>query len=581
MKNLSGLDSSAKRPPLKDRSSGIKLLMVSAVAAVVFTGAGGLLMYSNTQHLIETRKWLEHSHKILTNLQVESQRLDRVGYGMELYKASGDPRALRSAMSAAAALQTGAISLEALVKDNASQARHVQDLQANAQELMADVDGAATKKTTADHEIQESRSTISLLQNEERGLLGMRSDDSETSGVRSLVAGAGYLGFSMLVVIGLFGFLLRDAFRRRLFQQDLSVANGHLGATIEELERRGAEARMLKDARDELQLCMSSEEAQACTARHLEELVPGSCGAILIVNNSRNMLAATASWNDPPLADGFELGACCGLRAGRARWRKEGQSELNCTHFTGTPPQNYLCVPLAAHGETLGFAFLGFPTEEICALASRRIKLVSEMVELASMAIAGLNLRMKLESQSIRDGLTSLFNRHFMEIALERELHRAHRRGASLAVLMVDVDHFKMFNDTYGHEAGDEILRRVAGCFSQSVRSEDIVCRYGGEEFVILLPEISEDMAVERAELIRRNVSALQTSFRGSTLRQITISIGVATYPEPAKNAADLLRMADFALYEAKNSGRNQVSVAGEMVGMGMKAAAVGEAGLA
>ena len=235
-------------------------------------------------------------------------------------------------------------------------------------------------------------------------------------------------------------------------------------------------------------------------------------------------------------------------------------------HFSGTPPENYLCTPLAAHGETLGFVYLTCPTKEIADLANSRNALIEEMVELASMSIAGLNLRTKLEGESIRDALSGLFNRRFMEVALERELHRASRRNVPLAVLMLDIDHFKMFNDSFGHEAGDAVLRDVAECFNRSVRSEDVVCRYGGEEFVIILPEMSEKLALERAEHIRQAVSNLHVHFKGQSVRKISISVGIAMYPNHAKNSNDLIRLADNALYEAKHAGRNQVQVATDPV---------------
>lgn len=385
--------------------------------------------------------------------------------------------------------------------------------------------------------------------------------------MRSLLAGAGYLSLSLIVLGVLFAFLIRDAIRRRHFEEQLSLTNDHLEATIEALERRGKDASILKEARDELQLCVTSAEAQACTARHLEELVPGSSGATLIINNSRSMLEIAAVWNNPSfLADGFAPEACCGLRAGRLRWRTSGHSEINCSHFTGTPPENYVCIPLAAQGETLGFVCLMCPTQEVENLARNRISQINELVELASMAIAGLNLRAKLENQSIRDGLTRLFNRHFMAIALERELHRATRRKTPLAVLMMDVDHFKAFNDTFGHDAGDVVLREVADCFRQSVRSEDVVCRYGGEEFVLILPETNEEVAIERAEVIRDAIGRLRVQFKGEVLRSISLSIGIAMFPSPAKDAADLVRLADQALYEAKRAGRDRMHVATESV---------------
>jgi len=225
----------------------------------------------------------------------------------------------------------------------------------------------------------------------------------------------------------------------------------------------------------------------------------------------------------------------------------------------GNPPENYLCIPLAAHGDTLGILYIECPTAEADAIVANKLGSLEELAEMASMSIAGLNLRSRLEHQSIRDGLTNLFNRHFMEISLDREIRRAARNKAEFSVLMLDVDHFKLFNDTYGHEAGDNILREVAEIFRQSVRAEDIICRYGGEEFVIILPETAPDAALERSETIRQRVKEMRMRFRGEALRELTISIGVAVYPHSGDTLEEMLRASDRALYIAKQRGRNQV----------------------
>ena len=547
----------------------IPLLVLSAVGALAFTAAGGFIVYSNTQHLIEIRSWIDHSQVVLTNLQMESQRLDRIGAGMKLFQATGDTDNLESAETTAAALRDGVATLKELVRDSQSRTRRVAELGTTVQALSGALDNASRSKVVPSREIQNCRNALTAVREEEQNVLKQRSAESQNRSMRSLISGAGYLGFSLLVVIVLFAFLIRDAFRRRFFEEKLSLANDHLEATIEALERRGKEAALLKAARDELHLCVTAAEAQSCTVRHLEELVAGSCGATLIINNSRSMLEIAATWNNPStLADGFSPDACCGLRAGRVRWRTPGQSEIHCSHFIGAPPENYVCIPVAAQGETLGFVYLMCPTSEIADLAQSRLSQINELVELASMAIAGLNLRAKLENQSIQDGLTGLFNRHFMAIALERELHRAARSMTSLAVLMMDIDHFKAFNDTFGHQAGDAVLREVADCLRQEVRSEDVICRFGGEEFVILLPETNAETAIQRAEMVRHAVSRLRVHFKGEPLRQISLSIGVAMYPSAARDAADLIRLADQALYQAKRAGRNRVQGAVEAVAL-------------
>jgi diguanylate cyclase (GGDEF)-like protein len=167
------------------------------------------------------------------------------------------------------------------------------------------------------------------------------------------------------------------------------------------------------------------------------------------------------------------------------------------------------------------------------------------------MWIAGLNLRARLEEESIRDGLTDLFNRRFMEISLDRELRLAARRKGELSLLMLDIDHFKCFNDTFGHAVGDQILRGAAEVLRESVRTEDIVCRFGGEEFLVILPGMGTEPSIHRAEDIRRRVSMMHPDFEGASQEKVTISIGVSTYPQAGQTSEELVRAADRALYNA------------------------------
>jgi diguanylate cyclase (GGDEF)-like protein len=541
----------------------IALLILCALGVLALTIAGVMLVVSSTRRILATNEWIRHTHAVLDELTLDSERLDRIDVQMQLFQATHHEERFRSVLMTTVALNTGALQLQDLVRDNPPQLASSHDLLAASALLSRAVDGASTTGQIPETKLRDVRRVINVMQTREYALLDQRRTESQIWAWRPMVWGTADLGFSMLVWVILFSFLIRDAMRRRQFQERLSRANESLATTVEALGARVSEAMLLKHARDELQLCVTAQEAYACSARHLNQLVPGSSGALSIINNSRSMLITSSTWGEAEeLLDGFEAEACCGLRTGRPRWRKLGESEIHCAHFVGLPPENYMCIPLAALGETLGFAYLNLPTEAVQTLAVGREPLINEMVELAAMSIAGLNLRAKLENQSIRDGLTNLFNRHFLEIALERELQRSIRSGAPLAVLMIDVDYFKTFNDLFGHEAGDLVLRELAGSLQSAVRAEDIVCRYGGEEFVILLPEITQERAMEAAERLRQRVLTMRLEYRGEALRQISISVGLATYPDLAEDAVDLLRVADRALYQAKRAGRNQVYVA-------------------
>jgi len=538
----------------------VVLLIVSAAVALGFICAGAFTVYRNMRQTEQERSWVDHSQAVLLNLQTQTQRLDRASFDLELYAATGNSEKLQAADTPISNLNVDQVQLEELVKDNQSQMRHAQILKKAVQRLTATVDGMGASKVVPDKQILDCRDAITILQREERVLLDTRTEGSKVDSYRSFLLSAAYLGISLAIVITLFVFLFRDVIRRRADEKVLFAAKGELEATVSKLTENAEESRLLTSARDEMQLCLTSRQAHESTVRHMELLLPGSSGATLVINNSRRMVEIAARWGEEvSLLDGFSPEACCGLRVGKARWRKPGDSELHCAHFFGNAPENYLCVPLAAHGETQGFVFVCCKTPESLALAEERTPLIQQMTELAALSIASLDLKAKLERQSIRDGLTGLFNRHFMEIALERELHRAARQGTALAVMMLDVDHFKALNDTFGHEAGDIVLREVAECFRRSLREEDVICRYGGEEFVVIMPDATEETALRRAEAIRAAVSEIRTHFRGELLGSVTVSVGIAMYPDSGKNGSNLIQLADAAMYRAKRAGRNQV----------------------
>lgn len=187
-----------------------------------------------------------------------------------------------------------------------------------------------------------------------------------------------------------------------------------------------------------------------------------------------------------------------------------------------------------------------------------RLPLFAENIALA---LANFRLQQSLREQSIRDPLTHLFNRRYLEESLNLELARANRSEAPLGLMMIDVDHFKRFNDTFGHDAGDAVLRAVGQALPGQVRAGDVVCRYGGEEFTVILPGADLDLTLKRAEEIRQAVMALAVRHQKQSLAQVTVSIGVAARALHGDTAESLLASADAALYRAKANGRNRVEI--------------------
>jgi diguanylate cyclase (GGDEF)-like protein len=216
---------------------------------------------------------------------------------------------------------------------------------------------------------------------------------------------------------------------------------------------------------------------------------------------------------------------------------------------------------MLAYGEVIGLVHVRLSADTVAIPEDVR-QFTATMSEHLALALASLKLRETLRAQSVRDPLTGLFNRRFMQESLEREFARADRSGESVAVVMMDVDHFKSYNDTFGHEAGDIVLAHVGQTFQNSIRASDIACRYGGEEFVIILPGMDAAGAMVRAEQICQSIRNLDVRHQGRKLDAVSLSAGVAVYPQHGKVSEEVLNVADAALYEAKRAGRDRVMLA-------------------
>lgn len=340
-----------------------------------------------------------------------------------------------------------------------------------------------------------------------------------------------------------------------------------LAERVNELAQRSRENDLLSLMGELLEACSTLEEAYAVTGRSLGQLFPDEAGTVLVMNASRNLLEPAAAWGAHPAGqDAFTPEDCWALRRGRAHLVEDTVSGLLCKHLPGTPlPSAYLCIPLLAQSETLGVLYLSSPPAPAAlpaGLAESKQRLAVSVAERLAPALANLRLRESLRSQAIRDPLTGMFNRRYMEETLERELSRAQRGQYPVGVVMFDIDGLKPINDSFGHDAGDALLRELGALLRGGLRGGDIACRYGGDEFVFILPEAPLDMTQRRAEQLREAVKRLRVSHRGQIAGPVTVSGGVAGFPDHGATGAILLQAADVALYRAKDEGRDRVIVA-------------------
>lgn len=254
----------------------------------------------------------------------------------------------------------------------------------------------------------------------------------------------------------------------------------------------------------------------------------------------------------------FEPTRCRAVRTGASVRYDDAQADTACVCTLGVPARgSYLCAPMLAAGEIIGLVNVQSDTEG--AWSPETKARIESYVASAAAALSGLSLLRAARESALRDGLTSAYNRRFLDEYLPKQIVQSARREGPMSALMIDIDHFKRFNDSFGHETGDRVLVAFARCLSRTVRGSDVVVRYGGEEFAIVLPDTKLDDAMMLAERLRTAIEGVSLD---DPRLSITASVGVATYPTHGQDGESLLRAADAALYQSKTLGRNRVTAA-------------------
>ena len=335
---------------------------------------------------------------------------------------------------------------------------------------------------------------------------------------------------------------------------------------VREMRTRRAAAASALDARrqietlfqmtDMLQSALGYADANAVLRSTAAALLPGFGGALYVFNNSGDRLELSTHWAWPPEhapAQTISPQQCWALKRGKSHLNEAGDAHLVCEHHDSGIV--VLEIPMMARGEVYGLLAFQAQAEGAAERLTTASPIAGALSDAMSLALSNIALRDKLRTQALRDTLTGLYNRRYMEDALERYGSLAERSDNALSLIMIDLDHFKRLNDDHGHAVGDAVLSQVASSIVGGIRACDIAFRYGCEELVVLLPNCSIDEAAAKAENLRARIERLSEDHG----MPISASFGVATLPDSSAKAADLLTDADAALYRAKEAGRNCV----------------------
>ncbi|WP_334177249.1 diguanylate cyclase [Pseudoxanthomonas sp.] len=544
-------------------------------AALIFVAVGVGVVLGAQRFIVDANRVSHTNEVIALVVAIEAQLRDGES-AQRGYLLTADVDYLADYQRSRGDLPEMMVKLQALVRDNPDQSRRVLAWKLEIERRLGQMDailgnyatgGLASAQRSIGQEARRSsaalRAQARQLVASEQQLLVQRAESSRTSA--NLLRALAILGIPLgLVIIAVvYGWLVAEIRHRARAEADGDDARGDLVRNIQALEQHGADLNELSRYGGMLQSCVRAEEAIGLATQYFSRLLPETGGTLYRVRASQDYAEEVAHWgehaiNGPAM---FPLPDCWALRRGQPHIHRAHHELLPCNHVStpslGATP-TYACVPLIAQGSQLGLLYLSSHDDAFLA----RLDLVKTAAEQLSMALSSLDLQARLRVQSIREPLTGLFNRRYLEESLARELARCERRGMPLGLMMLDLDHFKRFNDLHGHAGGDALLSEFGRLLQALSRDEDIACRYGGEEFTLILPEADPLTVQARAEAIRAGVEGMRVMHLGQELPPVTVSIGVAMFPQHGGLGESLMRHADAALYRAKHAGRNRVETA-------------------
>lgn len=359
--------------------------------------------------------------------------------------------------------------------------------------------------------------------------------------------------------------IARDIGARIREELKLKSFNEKLETSLHNVEDQAKEMAMVNDMNIRLRSCSTLDETLSITSLYLKKLFPNTAGTLFIMNHSRNFLEGLTGWNSPQTTETvFAPEDCWGLRQGKIYLYINKEESIPCKHCgKESDLHSYFCIPLLALNEVVGVLNIQLKhsrsQEDIYNFQKKNFTLIQNIAGQIALSISNIKLHESLKVRSNRDVLTNLYNRTYLDETFERDLQRARRKQLSIGTVMMDLDLFKNINDKFGHEAGDIVLKEVARTITNQLRQGDIACRYGGEEFLMILYDTTVEDARKKVEQFRDAISKLE--FRFIDLVTITASFGLAMFPEDGTDAQELIKAADGALYHSKKSGRNKVTV--------------------
>lgn len=356
-------------------------------------------------------------------------------------------------------------------------------------------------------------------------------------------------------------------FKIKMAEATLEKVNSELTATNRKLKSKSKTLKekthvieLLSEFRELLPACGTNEDVYNIFNQYAAKIFPNYRWGLWIYSEDKKQFQNVKTWGamtDLESRD-FSFDDCFALRDDQLYKVNFSSSKPRCPHMS-KKAGGYICFPMTLSDEIFGVVTVIFGRSKF---SQESQTVFARFIDNMTLALSNLRLRESLLELSMHDYLTGLFNRRYMEETLKKEIAKATREKSNIGLIMFDIDHFKNFNDSYGHEAGDNILINTGKFLKEHFREGDIICRFGGEEFLIILIGASKEFTLNRAENLRQKFKNLPTNLEKKFIGHIEISVGAAVFPENGQTPRELLDAVDEALYRAKKEGRNRVCLA-------------------
>ena len=360
-----------------------------------------------------------------------------------------------------------------------------------------------------------------------------------------------------------------DITERKQAEAMLKRSNQQLAVWINELQERKNKMDLLENVSDALQPCNSLDEVFQVLVKYAEEIFPNQPGALYLYDINTHVLQQSAVWGEFSGDSSWAAESCYAWQSGKPHVSPGTKNRLLCKHDQnhGSDEMMYLCAPLIAQGERVGVLYLrrkvnDFSEGEQYDSVEFWKSMAMMITERLGFVILNMKLRNELANQSMRDPLTGMYNRRYLEESVQREIPRSIRYKRSFGLIMIDIDNLEAVSETMGYAAGNAVLQAFGKFLLSQIRSSDVGCRLGGNEFIMLLPEASLEDTANRAELFRMGGKNIRVLFGGHHLKTMTLSIGVAAFPQHGESVEELVEAVGKALAQARAKGRDQVVVA-------------------